>query len=1116
MSSISMMPRLFLLFLFFIGAAHAATVRGVITGPDDTPVNGAVIWAAATGRYEYSEKDGTLRRLASDGNGAFSFEIPDTARFGLVRVQAPGFAVQDDVLRPGDNVLHLQAAKGTRGVVQDKKGVPVVNTRVRLTSTFGWNYFQEDLLSDTSDFLSSLAFIAALPRIETRSDDKGQWALAEVNEGYVFLDDERFAWAVSRAAGQAKSLTLRAEPSASLRGQILTTEGKPLAGVFVDGTGLFALPPRTDADGRFLLTNLKTEDYNLNAIAPDSDWLIPWLKVTPLKAGEVNQAPQWTATRGVEVTGQMVDKTDGKPLPGIEIPAGGRQHVVTDIEGHFRVRVIAGQAYVSLNHPRFMAVQKELEIPPGAGTFDAGKFELQRAAVITGRVVDEKGDPLSNVALAALYDSGRGPTNAVAYSDTNGHFKTKVPLGPLTLRVYPNTFRTGFDERELTPEKEVKVTATDNTPSLRLTAKLLPVILVGGRIVSSQGQPIEAADVSIQAETPSADGQGATEDYKSAKTDVEGRFSVGFVPGFKTLKVYSVRKDGHRLKTSGAATRKKDGWDFSDTVLAALNAQIGGRVIGENGAALAGALVQCVENSKFEPLTTGADGRFQFTDLPEGDLTVLAAHGRNFGSVTAKPGADIEIKILPPSLMIKPMKQQFFEQLVRSEFYHLTNHWSAIGTERMLALALQKDGALPPGNFDTAQANWAKSGEATLWLLLYANGHDADWQMKNAWQILGRVPRAPTSDYRFALEKKLAIVAGWRGDQTQRAWAEKWLDEAIKQKDKPNAPKDNAERWFNLAGVAGALGRADAKQMALTALQFAAQTDPKELDSNAYGWGGALSYGGPEVFALLENEWPVSARLNALFGAVSQLSGLDLERGKVFLEKEHALAAQNPKKAPDAEEWPQSRTTEWYWRTAQASHDPLAALDWLEKSAPGDWPLRGAIARELLKRGDREIVSRALRPILDPQLAQSKKRLSPNRSESKNFLSYYGALVKPFDAALAAQLFEKSREAISLPEFSSNRADYDYYWTFQDPARTRLWLEYAWASAKQPGPKDWRREQNSYLAGAMVALDEVRAMEILGSAAGSDSDKSQQSAFIAAFLLADEAVRPTLRAGGDF
>ena len=1105
-----MMIRLLLSLFFLTSLVRAATVRGLIVGPDEKPVAGATIWAAATGLYQYSEKDNTLQRLISDEKGAFAFEIPDDS-FALARVQSAGFAVRDEVLKSGDNKIALQVAKGVNGLVQDKKGQPVAKARVRLSSAFAFNYVQDDLGSDIKNLLSSLAFGESLPPIETRSDGEGKWELPTVNEGYILLDDERFAWNIKGVMPTTASETFVAEVGASLQGQLLTAEGKPIADAYIDGKGLFVMPPRTDSEGRFFLKNLQTESYNLSAIAPDSDWLIPWLKVAPLKAGEINQAPPWRATRGIEVTGQVVDKNGGAPLAGLKI-----LNVVTDAEGRFRVRVIPQQASLSINDSRYMEIQKELEIPFGATTFDAGKFELQRATTIQGVVLDEGGAPLKNEALGVIYQTGRGPTQTPVYADAQGQFTAKVPLGAISLVINRGFFNSGI-ERELTPDKEVKITATENMAPLRLVAKILPVVPVTGRLVSIARQPIANVKVSIRAMTPSADGQGGGYQYKSAQTDAEGRFSVAFLPGFKDLELYGVSKPNHQLKTPGKATKQKDGWEFSDSVLSALDAKISGRVVNYKGEPLAGALVQWAENPKFAPLQTDAAGRFQLEDLPQDDFKLLAAQGNNFGIVTAKVGDEIEIKVAGPLRMTSTMRQQFFEQLIQGNFYDLTNYWEAIGTEKLLALALQFDGALPPNEFDVNKADWTKAGDAVSWLLLVADRYEIEWLLTDGWEIFQRISPDNKAKYLSNVEKQMATLAGWRGTKAQRDWANKWLDEQLKIKDKANDPQENAARWFSLAGIAGALNRADAKEITLTALTWADQTDAKKLDSNAYSWGGALSYGGPEVFALLENEWPLSARMNALFSAVAYTSNRDLERGQFFLDKAMALNDKIEKKTENdkTNDKNQAQTTQWQWRTAQTKHEPLAVLEWLEKAAPDDWRLRGAIAQALIKRGDFDNARRALQAALDPRFEQPKPSAPQPLRGAKWYFSYFGALAKPFDADLSKKLFAKSQEAINLPDFSSNRADYDYYWAYEDAARTRLWVEYVVQQAQKGLKNDWR-PQPEFFASDIAPVDVLRAMEIIGNAPGAPNSKSQMRAKIAAFLLADQASRPTLRSQNEF
>ena len=133
-------------------------------------------------------------------------------------------------------------------------------------------------------------------------------------------------------------------------------------------------------------------------------------------------------------------------------------------------------------------------------------------------------------------------------------------------------------------------------------------------------------------------------------------------------------------------------------------------------------------------------------------------------------------------------------------------------------------------------------------------------------------------------------------------------------------------------------------------------------------------------------------------------------------------------------------------------------------------------------------------------------------------MAYLAALARSFDADLSDKLFAKAEElATTANDWDyQSRADYGFYLAAVNPAQARLWLENAWLRSKSlPKENQWvaSSTQNN-LGAAMMALDPVRALEMLAEAPA-DDNRSQARARIAAYLLADETQRPILHAEND-
>ncbi len=148
--------------------------------------------------------------------------------------------------------------------------------------------------------------------------------------------------------------------------------------------------------------------------------------------------PQKTAP--CHVSGRVVSAVDGAPLKSGHvalIQESAKDHpqifaTTTDIDGHFEIKnVIAGRYTFFAMHVGYVDQQYQaksagegavLSLQPGQEIADV-LFRMIRAGVITGRIVDENGEPLPKVRVSAL----RRPT-AEEIEDEGGRRSRKEHL----------------------------------------------------------------------------------------------------------------------------------------------------------------------------------------------------------------------------------------------------------------------------------------------------------------------------------------------------------------------------------------------------------------------------------------------------------------------------------------------------------------------------------------------------------------------------------------------------------------------------------------------------------------------------------------------------------------
>jgi len=307
------------------------------------------------------------------------------------------------------------------------------------------------------------------------------------------------------------------------------------------------------------------------------------------------QAPRRAATTSAEavvITGRVVMEASGDPIRSARVallPESQETPVVlTDAAGTFRLTAAPGRYSVVVGKTGYA---RAAATPAVAG--EPMEVRLKKGAAIAGRVVDERGDPVVGVQVAALKRSpgaGTKPTTvATTDTDDRGEYRlASLPDGDLfvgvttfaaaglrpsgkiadskttyypgaatigeaqALRLQPGDERSGTDivvpadrlagmpaglfaNRFLPRPPPLPVRLGIENPAPRPTGS------VRGRVVSIDGRPIPLAQVYLFASTNG--------DSKMATTDEEGRFDVEKIVAGTLL--VSVAKSSYAQVESG-------------------------------------------------------------------------------------------------------------------------------------------------------------------------------------------------------------------------------------------------------------------------------------------------------------------------------------------------------------------------------------------------------------------------------------------------------------------------------------------------------------------------------------------------------------------------------------
>jgi protocatechuate 3,4-dioxygenase beta subunit len=414
-----------------------------------------------------------------------------------------------------------------------------------------------------------------------------------------------------KAQAGARDVEIRTKPALVVRGVVRDHAKRPVpaAVVRVWRWLVWLLPPpggtveetTTDEEGRFVVRRFG--DTSL-VVQVDADGIRARRGVVADRAIEI------VLPRLAQARGRLLDADSGAVIAGARLLSEGRVLGETDAEGRFSVPGLR-----SVDDPTgfYVTFWKE--------GYDAGPvavivgethdYTLTRVAPLRGRVVDERGNPVS-AARVVLKDTG-----IVAWSDELGVFNLPIlPRGIGRLRAA----KPGY--------VDVAVRMEIGYAPDTVTLQLLRGTRVSGRVLRD-GERALGVRVAVR------DDQG---EIARTFTDPQGRFLLRGVPARgRTIVAYEARRRSPELALEGLA---------EGALVGPLALEVkehlpwSGVVRSDSGQPLKGAVVHCGEHRA----TTDEGGRFRFDNLPVKlyELRVEAPKHRPV-EVLGYPGRPLEL-----------------------------------------------------------------------------------------------------------------------------------------------------------------------------------------------------------------------------------------------------------------------------------------------------------------------------------------------------------------------------------------------------------------------------------------------------------------------------------------
>lgn len=317
------------------------------------------------------------------------------------------------------------------------------------------------------------------------------------------------------------------------------------------------------------------------------------------------------------VRGRVVDAATGRGLSRVQVRANTNNAgpppvpypwaATTDAEGRYEIKGIpAGTYAIAATKPnyvrsafgaeRFEGPGKRMTLTDGQ-VLDRIDLRLVRAGVITGRVVDEFGDPVTDVAVAPmryqfiqgsrrLSQTGRGAqTNDIGeyriYGLTPGQYYVSAVLRNFSMGDQQTTDRSGYaatyypGTANVAEAQRMTIAPGQTLTAVNLTLLPTQTARASGVVLDVMGRPVPGAGVSAM-QRMGASGFASF----GGQTKPDGSFTIaGLTPG-----EYIIRANLMGGQEQAAVPVTIDGGDISDlTLTLAKPSTLRGRVVFEQG-----------------------------------------------------------------------------------------------------------------------------------------------------------------------------------------------------------------------------------------------------------------------------------------------------------------------------------------------------------------------------------------------------------------------------------------------------------------------------------------------------------------------------------------------------
>jgi hypothetical protein len=537
----STLPRSSLALLVLLAVLPACRRK---PGPDTTTaeVHGRVLSAngrALPGARAMLDRESASGKVEVAGaaigaDGSFRIAKMAPGRYQL-RTVAPGYATVTVPieLAAGDSLgtsLRFEPEQLLEGVVEDGRGHPLPDALV-----LAWPMGRrQGTLVEAHSGGDGRFTLAGLPR--------GSWTLLAEAPGFGTMQ-------LDRVDVPSRPLTLRLEGDSRSLGGIVVSNGQGVVGAKVALGGPSLRSPRTTVTGKngtFMFHGIGLGKYTLRA----SHEKLVSMPINQLIDDGTGWLPPFKLMleSGGFVEGQVVDDTGrilaGSPVEIVAVPSDDLPETMSaDAKGRFLLGPLPPGRYQMIARVPDHVLMESPELRLRPDVTPSIQLRLVRAGRVSGRVVDERGQPVGGVTVTAVtagraaggdeltvligslplaaeaaglpgQTMGRPGKVRTASTDARGRFVLdEMPPGRLRLDI---------NQPDRLPIRKDPVTIAVGERVDLGDLVLQPGALLAGRVVDEAGRPIEGARVEAR---PKAKGPAVR-----MASDRDGNFSLR-VPG---------------------------------------------------------------------------------------------------------------------------------------------------------------------------------------------------------------------------------------------------------------------------------------------------------------------------------------------------------------------------------------------------------------------------------------------------------------------------------------------------------------------------------------------------------------------------------------------------------